>query len=187
MISRHTLAFVLLAAAAIASFFLLSDEEKDGQSATAGDVPDGYYLRDAQLTGTDDQGAVAYTLRAARAEQVRATDSVALQTIDLSYGSGDEALALRAARGSLSNVEQSLQLSGGVVIETRQEPPATLLTEAIEVSFRDKTAYTDLPVELQFGGGVLTAVGLRADLEAQTWQLDSDVSGRFGDARERTP
>lgn len=176
---------VLLAAAAVASFFLLRDDNREPSGRNPAAVPDGYYLKDALVTGTDATGSVAYRLRAGTAEQVGSTDEVQLARIDLDYGQGDNALVMRAAYGRLDKNSQSLQLSGGVIIESRGEPPAALQTERLLVSFLDNQVQTDAAVTLRFAGGNLNAIGLTGDLKTQSWRLEREVRGRFGDSGGR--
>jgi LPS export ABC transporter protein LptC len=57
--------------------------------------------------------------------------------------------------------------------------PAIVRTERLTLDTAAQLARTDEPVTLGFGPYALAARGMRADLKAETLQLESEVNGRF--------
>ena len=90
------------------------------------------------------------------------------------------ALALLLAASAQAQDRKSIRLAGDVAItgaESRGE--ALIRTEHLSYDIDDAIVQTEDPVSVRFGQHLLKARGLRAELNAGTLKLESDVNGRF--------
>lgn len=142
----------------------------------------GYYLRDAELLATDDQGRPRYRVSAAFASQRLEDGAVELDEVGLLYAPTSELpWRLTATAGRMPPGGKLLQLLGDVVAtaQDRGGVAATIRSDYLEVDTETYVAFTERPVEVVFDGGQLAATGLRAYLREGRLQLLSDVHGQF--------
>jgi len=159
---------------------LSSRDEPDAELGNEADQR-GYYLNDATLTEMGKDGRPRVIVRAATIEQQLSDQSVRLSQLELDYRtkeSGDWHVTAR--EGNMPADRKSIQLAGDVAItgaESRGE--ALIRTERLSYDIDDAIVQTEDPVSVRFGQHLLRARGLRAELNAGTLKLESDVNGRF--------
>ena len=141
----------------------------------------GYYLSGATLTEMGADGRPKFIVRARTIEQRLSDQSVQLSDLALDYRTTDFGpWHVTAREGFMPPDRQSLQLAGDVTItgaEARGQ--ATIRTEHLAYDVERGIVQTADPVAVRFGSHVLNARGLRAELNAGTLRLESDVNGRF--------
>jgi hypothetical protein len=82
---RNIIVFVLLIAAALASWYLArSNRAADADALPYDPVHRGYYLKSARILGTDEDGSLLYEIEAAHAEQ-EAKDRIEFTEVRIRY------------------------------------------------------------------------------------------------------
>jgi lipopolysaccharide export system protein LptC len=183
---RNGVAMLLLAAAALVTWYFGRPAPK-ASSRPADDraFPLGYYLRDAVLLGTDDQGAISYRLHAGLVEERPDAAALALEDVRFEYQPSEKIpWSIVAAKGSapIGAERAQLDLSGGV--ELTRAPaadgrPTRIETDTLRLEPDKHVASAAGPVRISVGGNALDAVGLTAFLEEDRIELESQVHGRF--------
>lgn len=181
---RRTLAGLsLLAAAALGSGALwLRAQEDTTTTVAAPRLGIGYYLRDARLSATGDDGHILYRIDAVDVVQSPADGSVALRAVSIDYDPATEVpWRLRADRGVMGPGDKMVRLSGNVVAATRDaaSPVATISTDYLELDPGTETASTTSKVVIEYAGSIVHATGLRAQLREDRLELLADVRGRY--------
>ena len=183
MESRSLVRLIALSAAAVASGVLLSRLDDDAPPAPPGpQLSGGYYVTDAELIGTGDDGRVLYRVQTDRATEQGEDGSVRLQRVRIIYS---EAAAvpwdLRADAGLIPAGGKMLELTGDVEAVTRQGSgeAATIRTEYLRLEPENFVAFTDRKVSIDYSGSRLFAVGMRAFLKEDRLELISNVNGKF--------
>lgn len=141
----------------------------------------GYFIAGATLTEMGSDGRPRIVVRARTIEQQLDDQSVDLADLDLDYHTKDFGdWHVTAAQGHMPSDRQSIDLTGDVKI-TGTEPKgvATIDTERLSYDIDRGIVQTRDPVTVRFGAHRLQARGLRAELNAGTLRLESDVNGRF--------
>jgi len=141
----------------------------------------GYYLQDAIITQTQQDGSVSIRLVANRIEQQHLDDSIALDTVRVNYfQSPQHEWLLSARRGSVPANFRVVQLFGDVELRPADaQPDAFLRADAMAIDTQTNVAYsTSSPVHLRFGQHAMTVKNFRADLNSEKIRLES-VNGRF--------
>lgn len=184
MTLRGTIVLVALAAAAVATWLLTGGDREAAESdPDRSDFASGYYMLDAVVTGTSEDGSVLYRLRAAEAAQREAGSPVQLREVELSYSPTAEIpWSVTARTGVLESGTRRLVLEGAVraVSEPNSSGEVTeLTTEYLEFDPRDKSARTDQRVTIRIGERSLSATGMLALLQEDRVELKSNVSGKF--------
>lgn len=140
----------------------------------------GYYLQDAIITQTQQDGSVSLRLVANRIEQ-QGDDSIALDTVRVNYfQSPQHEWLLTARRGTVPPTFRVVQLFGDVELRPADAQPAAFLrADAMAIDTQTNIAYSlSSPVRLRFGGHAMTVKNFRADLNSEKLRLES-VNGRF--------
>lgn len=181
---RGTLVIVLLAAAAVGTWLLTAGQRDEEQQETRPSAfTSGYYMLDATVMGTSEDGSVLYRLRAAEAAQAETGSPVELRDVEVRYSpAADIPWSLTADSGIIENSSRRLVLEGRVraVSEPNQNGEVTeLTTDYLEFDPRDKSARTDQRVTIRIGERSLSATGMLALLEEDRVELKSNVSGKF--------
>jgi lipopolysaccharide export system protein LptC len=181
---RGVLALLLLAAAAVGTWLLsLRGTEEVPQAADPSTIVSGYYMRDATVTGTAEDGDVLYRLHAAEATQAEDGGPVQLSEVTVRYSpEATVPWSLTAASGVLEPASRKIVLSGNVraVSEPDDNGEVTELTTArLEFDPRAKTASTEERVTIRIGEQSLSATGMLAFLQEDRVELKSNVSGKF--------
>ncbi len=154
----------------------------------------GYYLQDAIVTQTQQDGSVSLRLVANRIEQQRRDDSIALDTVRVNYyqsnsgsNSGSKSgqspqreWLLNARQGFVPANFRVVQLFGDVVLRPADaQPEAFLRVDALAVDTQTNVAYSlASPVRVRFGSHEMVVKNFRADLDSENIRLES-VHGRF--------
>ena len=162
--------------------------ERDPAPAAAGTQAEqpGYYLQDAVITQTQQDGSVSLRLIADRIQQRGRDDSIALDTVRVNYfqsSAGQSApreWLLSARQGSVPANFRVVQLIGDVVLRPADaQPTAFLRADALAIDTQTNIAYsTSSPVHVRFGGHAMVVKSFRADLNNEKVRLES-VNGRF--------
>lgn len=182
MDTRRHVAIALLLAAALGTLLLLprdDDSPPEGPEARAGV---GYYLEQAELIATGEDGGVIYRLSADSAQQDLAGGGIALDRVELVYDALMEVdWQVRADRGSIPADGRIVTLLGDVVAiaEREPEPPTAIRTDYLELDPEAYIASTDALVLIERPGGTIRARGLRLYLRDDRVQLLAEVEGRF--------
>lgn len=183
---RSGIAFVLLAAAAGASYYWSrqpAPELNRRHTENDAELP-GYYLRGARLTGTDDAGRVAYRVHADSLEEQGVAEGLAMSGVRVVYTPADDVTwVIEAARGSGPRDGSHLELDGGVQVRSEPadgEEPTVITTTNVRFEPSASLLVTDAPIEIRAGGWQVAATGLRAHLKDDRLELESKVHGRFG-------
>lgn len=141
----------------------------------------GYYLQDAIITQTQQDGSIGLRLVANRIEQQHVDDSISLDTVRVNYfQSPEHEWLLTARRGSVPANFRVVQLFGDVELRPADAQPTALLrTESMAIDTQSNVAYSlSSPVQLRFGEYAMTVKNFRADLNSEKIRLES-VHGRF--------
>jgi LPS export ABC transporter protein LptC len=154
----------------------------------------GYYLQDAIVTQTQQDGSISLRLVANRIEQQRRDDSIALDTVRVNYyqsNSGSNSGSkpgqspqrewlLNARQGLVPANFRVVQLFGDVVLRPADaQPEAFLRVDALAVDTQTNVAYSlASPVRVRFGSHEMVVKNFRADLDSENIRLES-VHGRF--------
>jgi LPS export ABC transporter protein LptC len=140
-----------------------------------------YYLQDAVITQTQQDGAVSLRLIANRIEQQQHDESIALDGVRVDYfQSPQHEWLLTAKRGLVPPTFRVVQLFGDVELRPADsQPNAFLRTDAMAIDTQTNVAYSlSSPVRLRFGGHAMVVKHFRADLNSEKIRLES-VNGRF--------
>ncbi|HEX3948329.1 MAG TPA: LPS export ABC transporter periplasmic protein LptC [Steroidobacteraceae bacterium] len=178
--------FTLAAVAALLiSTWILSSPARrpSAQKGTQqSDLP-GYYLKNAILTDYDASGSPSIRIEAERIDQIDHGNEVALYNVRVNYDApngqnwtmvGDTAHVQPG--GKLIDIAGNVRLQG--------ENPGTagtavIRTDLMSYDVPQSTASTKSEVRIEYGGHMLTARGLSANLKERTIRLESKVNGRF--------
>lgn len=184
MDARSVLIMVALLTLAMLSGLLAMRAEQAQTAATPPSPPVGvgYYLRDARLSGTGDDGKLRYRVSATSVNEVLADGSVSLEAVTLDYGHGAELpWNVRAATGRIPPGGKIIELTGNVVAATRDgdHPQATIRTEYLQFDPDTNIAATDKEVMIDYAGSTVHAIGMRALLREDRLELLSAVTGRY--------
>jgi LPS export ABC transporter protein LptC len=179
-VTRRLVTVLAVVAVAALGYQLLGARDEQFDTTDADDER-GYYVIDATLTEMGADGRPRTVLRAARAEQQVADQSVLLTDLTVDYNTAEAGTwTLTADRGRLLSNATTLRLSGDVVIRG-EEARGTAVIRTDELAYDSTTSVvqTAEPVTLQFGQHRLEGRGLRAALKEGTLKLESNVHGRF--------
>ncbi|HEU4619329.1 MAG TPA: LPS export ABC transporter periplasmic protein LptC [Gammaproteobacteria bacterium] len=180
---RNGAAMLMLAAAAVAAWYFgrpaPPPSSRAGQART---YPLGYYLRDAVLLGTSDEGRVSYRLKAGLAEERPDASRLVLEDVHFEYEPSEQVpWTIAAARGEAPIGDRTyLDLEGDVRLERvagAPGVPARVETDRLRLEPAKHLASTSGPVRVAADGGVLEAVGLKAFLAEDRLELESEVHG----------
>ncbi|HEY2677514.1 MAG TPA: LPS export ABC transporter periplasmic protein LptC [Steroidobacteraceae bacterium] len=178
--------FTLLAMAALAiSTWILSSPARRPSMQDNGNQTDlpGYYLKNAVLTEYDAMGAPNIRIEAERIDQVEHGNEVALYNVKVNYDGpdgqtwvlvGDTAHVLPG--GNIVDVSGNVRLQGQ---SPGTQGGAVLYTDTMRYEVAESLASTKDDVRMEYGGHILTARGLTANLKERTMHLESKVNGRF--------
>ena len=183
MSMKAIIGYVLLVLAAVGSWYLArergSETETQSEAATA---ERGFYLRDARIFGTGENGELVYRIEAERAEQVQ-DERIDLSNVTLLYTpDGAVPWTVDADSASIRNDERRVLLKGRVRALNHGDensPDTEIRTDYLELDPDSYTAETDERVQIRIGERSLTATGMLASLDTNRLELKSNVSGKF--------
>ena len=160
----------------------------------------GYYLKDAVILRTQDDGSPGIELIARRIQQrlsrpVRGeprAEAITMEGVRVNYfGATDWQWELTAQSGSVPPNSRIVHLEGDVELRSlvSDSPNTYLRTEELVIDTEKNQAYTTRsPVKVQFGSHSMVVKNLRADLNREKLRLEA-VNGRFDPeaGRAQTP
>lgn len=142
----------------------------------------GYYVREAVLEGTGDDGRVLYRVLAADARQLAAGGVIRLADVRVNYlPAAAVPWELTATQGQMPPDRTIIELSGEVVATARQPgaAPLTIHTDYLELDPDAYVARTDRGVRVERARDTLRARGMRAYLKEDRLVFETSVQGRF--------
>jgi LPS export ABC transporter protein LptC len=180
---RNVVIFSVLSAAAGASWYW-------GRVGTAvrpagelrESLPLGYYLTDAEITGTNEDGTQLYKIWAGRAEERPDENRLFLSNVRVEYRPVEDIpWLLTADTGEAPEDESYFDLRGAVELANEPEDGdrTIIQTQALRFEPGELIASTDESVSLFVGSRRLDAVGIRVFLRDDRLELESSVHGEF--------
>jgi len=173
----------LLAFAAAASIMLvLRNSDDASEQAPTARLDIGYYMTDAELIVTGEDGQTRYRVRTNKAVQNPDTESKSLDQVFVEYDPLSEVpWELRADSGHIPPERNTIELQGDVVAQTRddEDAPITIRTDFLELDTDTYIARTDNKVAIDYTQNRVFATGMRAFLKEDRLQLLTDVNGQF--------
>ena len=180
---RGIIAFViLLAALAFSHRFFVHTPDSGAPEQSASRAVEGYYLTDAILEQSDNQGKPLYRLQADRIEQFPNSNLVRLSMVRISYPGGEQNQGwdLSANEGEIRGDGRKIVLRDNVQALERGDNVMRLIrTSELIFDPVNSIASTDADVIVELDGYRLTATGMTADLKAHTVELQSTVNAHF--------
>ena len=178
--------FTVLAVVALCiSTWILSSPARRPQTEINAKQPDlpGYYLKNAVLTDYDLAGDPNIRIEAERIDQIAHGNEVALYNVRVNYDapSGQNWVLV----GDTAHVQPGgkiIDVAGNVRLQGENpgtEGTAVIRTDVLSYNVPESTATTKSDVRIDYGGHILTARGLSANLKERTMRLESRVNGRF--------
>lgn len=182
---RNTVVMVVLAVLAAATGLVSWQRQATPTppAVVADARPLGYYVRDARLVGTDEQGRVTYRILAEKLDELPDQQRLRLEGVSVEYRPMETAawdISAKVANAPKDHSE--LELEGDV--ELRSAPadgsaPVVISTQQLKFWLDTSRAETDEAVDVHVGDWRLAAVGLRTHLKDHTLELESQVHGIF--------
>jgi LPS export ABC transporter protein LptC len=155
---------------------------RDQNSLTAGGTPPqpGYYVNDAIITQTQEDGSLGARFVAERIEQRPSDDAIAITNVRVNYFQAPpREWILTADRGLAPADAQTLQLMGDVELRPSDAPDAFLRTDALEIDMERNVARgLESPTNIRFGPHTLTARTFTADLTTEKVHMES-INGAY--------
>jgi LPS export ABC transporter protein LptC len=141
----------------------------------------GYYLKEAVITQTREDGSLNVRLIAKRIEQQPKDDSIHMSTVRVNYFQAPQKeWALSADRGFVPANSRIVQLEGNVALRPTDATVVSFLrTDALAIDTDKNIAYsTSSPVTIRLGHHAMTVKSFVTDLKSEKVRLES-VNGRF--------
>ncbi|HEY5624632.1 MAG TPA: LPS export ABC transporter periplasmic protein LptC [Gammaproteobacteria bacterium] len=180
---RNVVIFSALSAAAGASWYLgRIGTAEDQQDELRDSLPLGYYLRDAEIMGTDENGRLLYKIWAAHAEERPNENRLLLSDVRVEYRPEEDVpWTLTADFGEAPADETFVDLRGAVKLANEpEEGDRTIIqTQALRFEPGELVASSDESVSLFVGSRQLDAIGIRVFLRDERLELESSVHGEF--------
>ncbi|MDB6097927.1 MAG: lipopolysaccharide export system protein LptC [Gammaproteobacteria bacterium] len=178
--------FTVLAVAAliIITWNLTSPAHRpSGEGAGKGTDLPGYYLKNAILTDYDASGAPSIRIEAERIDQIDHGNEVQLYNVRVNYDApGGQNWVLFGDTAHVQPGGKIVDVSGNVRLQeetTGSAGTAVIRSDTMSYDVPESIASTKSDVRIEYGGHILTARGLSANLKARTMRLESKVNGRF--------
>ena len=182
--SPRTITFVaLLSAGAIGSWYLARSTAPTYDDELPYDpTHQGYYLKQARILGTGDDGSLLYEIEAEHAEQLE-DDHIEFTEVRIRYLPGSEVpWIVNADYATLREGAPRIALRGYVQIVNPGDPgehETEIRTEYMELDPDGFTAETDQRVQIRFGSRSVTATGMLASLKDDKIELKSNIRGKI--------
>lgn len=183
MNARNITTFTVLLFVALGTWYLARSLQPAEVTKTIADRSgDGFYLKSAQILGTDAEGELLYEISADYIEQQPSND-IAMQNVQISYAAGSQVpWTISADEATISEDQSLLRLSGHVIAVSNagfEEQVTEIRTPQLDIEPTTYKAETDSRVQIRIGSRSLTATGMLALLQDNRLQLRSNVSGKF--------
>ena len=176
---------VLAVVALIISIWLVTSPARRPHAQTdarQSDLP-GYYLKHAVLTDYDIAGTPGIRIHAERIDQIDHGNEVALYNVRVNYQTpGGQSWVMVGDTAHVEPGGKIIDVNGNVRLQG--ENPGTpgtavIRTDVLSYNVPEGIASTKSDVRIDYGGHILTARGLSANLKERTMRLESRVNGRF--------
>jgi lipopolysaccharide export system protein LptC len=173
---------VILSVVAIGSWYLARSNAPDyGAELPFDPVHRGYYLKNARILGTGEDGSLLYEILAEHAEQ-QEDDRIEFSEVRIRY-SPDSAVPwiVNADEATLKGDNSLIALRGHVQIVNNGESSTNsteIRTQYLELDPLRLIAETDERVQIRIGERSLTATGMLASLYDDKIELKSNVRGK---------
>ena len=146
----------------------------------------GYYLKDAVILRTREDGSPGIELVARRIEQKlnreQSGEAIDMESVRVNYfGTTDWQWELTARAGQVPPNSRIVYLEGDVELRSlaSSSPSTFLRTEALAIDTEKSVAYTTRsPVQVRFGQHSMVVKNLRADLNSEKLRLEA-VNGKY--------
>jgi LPS export ABC transporter protein LptC len=146
----------------------------------------GYYLKDAVILRTREDGSPGIELIARRIEQKlnrnQSGEAIAMESVRVNYfGTTDWQWELTAQAGEVPANSRIVYLEGDVELRSlaSDSPNTFLRTDELAIDTEKSLAYsTRSPVQVRFGSHSMVVKSLRADLNSEKLRLEA-VNGKF--------
>jgi LPS export ABC transporter protein LptC len=157
------------------------------------EMPDqpGYYLKDAVILRTREDGSPGIELIAKRIDQRVSQsargDAITMESVRVNYyGTKDWQWELTAKNGLVPPNSRVVQLEGDVELRSLEgNANAFLRTNELAIDTEKNIAYsTRSPVQMRYGQHSMTVKSLRADLTSEKLRLET-VNGKFDPPTQR--
>ena len=173
----------LVAAAGLSWYWSRAGTAETQPGEVRESLPLGYYLIDAEIFGTDEDGRLLYKIWAGRAEERPDEDRLSLSDVRIEYRPVENVPWLLTADFGEAPTDQSyIDLRGAVELANapRDLGDRTLIRTQ-ELRFEPETfvASTEEAVSLFLGAKRLDAVGIKVYLRDDRLELKSSVRGDF--------
>ena len=183
MDSRNWLQLTLLFIAAVASaVLLLRNTDDDSERPATARLGIGYYMTDAQLIVTGEDGQTRYRVRSDNVIQNTDDDTIDLDKVYVEYDPlSSIPWDLRANSGHIPPDRNIIELKGDVIAETRDDEntPIVIRTDFLELNTDTYVAETDREVTIDYATNRVSATGMRAYFKEDRLQLLAKVHGNF--------
>jgi len=181
---RNLLYIAFLIGAAGSSWYWSRVGPADSQPGVLSrSLPLGYYLTDAAILGTDEDGQLLYKIWASRAEERPNEDRLLLSRVRVEYSPvADVPWLLTADSGEAPADHSYIDLNGAVelVNERRDDGERTIIqTQALRFEPETYVARSEDTVSVFLGEKRLDAVGIKVYLRDDRLELESNVHGEF--------
>lgn len=180
--------WVSLAAALAAIVIGYGAFVNDGATPVANhEMPEqpGYYLKDAVILRTREDGSPGIELIARRIQQrlnpAERGEAITMESVRVNYfGKEDWQWVLSAQTGLVPPNSRIVELEGNVELRPLAGDNSTFLrTDELTIDTEKNVAYsTRSPAQMRFGQHSMTVKSLRADLTSEKLRLET-VNGRF--------
>lgn len=183
MSPRNIILLIVLTTAALGSWYL----SRANRAIEIDDLPydrehRGYYLKNARILGTDEDGSLLYEIEAAHAEQ-EAKDRIEFTEVRVRYSPhADVPWVVHADEATLREGSPNIALRGHVrAVGTSgdEDEDTEIRTEYLEFDPERYVAETDARVQVRIGARSLTATGMLASLNDDRVELKSNVRGKI--------
>ena len=153
------------------------------RSASIEPAPPGWYLVDAIMSGTDEDGRIYYRIIADRVVQRAEGDNLELENMSVEFTADTEVRwAITAARGIAPASRDFLHLLEDVRLVRSPEAneDATVVEmQELQLYTDEFRATSDGVIAMRSGAMDFTATGLSIDLKNDDWELKSDGTFRY--------
>jgi LPS export ABC transporter protein LptC len=155
---------------------------RDLGGANQTDLP-GYFFKNAVLTDYDTSGAPSVRIEAERIDQIDHGNEVSLYNVRVNYDApGGQTWVLFGDTAHVQPGGKIIDVAGNVRLQGENPgTPGTAVvrTDLLSYNVPEGIASTKSDVRIDYGGHILTARGLSANLKERTMRLESKVNGRF--------
>ena len=183
MDTRNSVTLLALLFGAVSSgFLLLRNTTDDVQKREDPRMSIGYYMNEANLIATGDDGHILFRASAKTASQDFDEGTINLQGVRVTYDPvTDIPWAMQAQNGKIPPDSNIIQLTGDVVARTKDDGKTAMIihTDYLELDTETYIANTEQKVAIEYTNNLVFATGMRAYFKEDRVQLISNVNGQF--------